>query len=189
MWQDYHSDSVIVDIGLNCDEKGFAMSLPAHQITDKDTVFLKRALELADIGVGRADGGPFGALIVRNDQIVSEGWNTVITDNDPTAHAEVNVIRLACKKLEHFHLAGCTLYASSEPCPMCLSATYWARVDRIIFANNRKEAALIGFSDEDLYKELALPISERQIPTQQMHINGANDVMSRWMRSGGKVSY
>jgi len=93
-----------------------------NQITDKDLAFLRRSLELAEIGVSRADGGPFGALIVKNDRIVSEGWNTVITDNDPSAHAEVYVIRLACKVLEHFHLAGCTLYASSEPCPMCLSA-------------------------------------------------------------------
>ena len=165
------------------------MPLPTHQITDKDIVFLRRALELAEIGVSRADGGPFGALIVKNDQIVSEGWNTVITDSDPTAHAEVNVIRLACKKLGHFHLAGCTLYASSEPCPMCLSAAYWARVDRIVFANSRNEAALIGFSDEDLYRELVLPISQRQIPTLQMQIDGANDVMKRWTQSNGKVSY
>jgi len=160
-----------------------------QQVTDKDTAFLKRTLELAEIGSTRADGGPFGALIVKNDKIISEGWNTVVVSHDPTGHAEVNAIRYACKELKHFHLTGCTLYASSEPCPMCLSAAYWAHVDRIVFANSRHEAALIGFSDEDLYRELALPISERQISTQQISINGANDVMDRWMRSNVKVAY
>jgi len=158
-----------------------------QQVTD--TMFLKRALELAEIGSTRADGGPFGALVVKSGQIISEGWNTVISSNDPTGHAELNAIRQACKKLKHFHLTGCTLYASSEPCPMCLAAAYWAHVDRIVFANSRKEAALIGFSDEDIYKELALPISERQISTQQIGINGSSDVMDRWMRSNGKAVY
>ncbi|MDR0499193.1 MAG: nucleoside deaminase [Holophagales bacterium] len=160
-----------------------------QQTTDKDTAFLKRALELAEIGIVRADGGPFGALIVKNDQIISEGWNTVIADNDPTAHAEMNAIRLACEKLKHFHLTGCTIYASSEPCPMCLSAAYWARADRIIFANPRFKAASIGFSDEELYLELALPIPQRKIHMRQIAVDSANDVMEKWTRSKGKVEY
>jgi len=160
-----------------------------QQVTEKDTAFLKRALELAEIGSIRADGGPFGALIVKDDQIISEGWNTVILKHDPTCHAEINAIRKACKRQKYFHLTGCTLYTSSEPCPMCLSAAYWAHVDRIIFANSQREAALIGFSDEDIYKELALPVYERQIITQQININGASDVMDRWMRSKAKVAY
>jgi len=160
-----------------------------QHLKEKDIAFLKRALELAEIGSTRADGGPFGALVVKNDQIISEGWNTVVVSHDPTGHAEVNAIRCACEKLKHFHLTGCTLYASSEPCPMCLSAAYWAHVDRIVFANSRHDAASIGFSDEDIYRELALPLSERQISTQQISVNGANDVMDRWMRNNEKVAY
>ncbi|MDR1840513.1 MAG: nucleoside deaminase [Holophagales bacterium] len=154
-----------------------------------DESFLKRALELAEIGVGRADGGPFGALIVKDGQIISEGWNTVIANHDPTAHAEINAIRLACEMLKTFHLAGCALYASSEPCPMCLSASYWARVDKIVFANARSKAALIGFSDESLYAEISLPLQKRQIPTLRVHIDGAGEVMEKWARSNGAVLY
>jgi len=156
---------------------------------DGDSSFLKRALELAETGANNADGGPFGALIAKDGQIISEAWNTVTTEHDPTAHAEINAIRFACKKLTTFHLKGCVLYASSEPCPMCLSAAYWARVDRIVFANDRKIAALVGFLDEDLYAELAQPLSKRKIPTQHAPIDGAPGVMERWARGGGAVLY
>jgi tRNA(Arg) A34 adenosine deaminase TadA len=160
-----------------------------QQNADKDKEYLKRALELAEMNLTRADGGPFGALIIKDDKVISEAWNTVIVGNDPTAHAEINAIRIACEKLKHFHLTGCTLYASSEPCPMCLSAAYWARVDRIVFANPRAKAASIGFSDEELYHELALPMEQRKIAMRQMAIDGASDVISKWMMSKGEMVY
>ena len=160
-----------------------------ESINQTDIKFLMRALELARNGSGRGDGGPFGAVLAKDGQAISEGWNTVIADKDPTAHAEINAIRLGCKALKHFHLTGCTLYASSEPCPLCLSAAYWARVERVIFANSRQEAAKIGFSDECLYRELALPLNQRQIPTLQVNIEGAAEAMDRWAMGEGKVIY
>jgi len=155
----------------------------------RDVELLKRTLELAEMGISRADGGPFGALIAKDDQVVSEAWNTVVSGHDPTAHAEVNAIRTACEKLGTFHLRGCTLYASSEPCPMCLAAAYWAQVDRIVYANPRLNAASIGFSDEDLYLELALPQERRRIPHRQMTIDGATNVMEKWAKGEAKVPY
>jgi tRNA(Arg) A34 adenosine deaminase TadA len=154
-----------------------------------DFELLKRSLELAEIGVDRGDGGPFGALVAKGGLVVSEAWNTVVSGNDPTAHAEVSAIRTACKKLGSFHLGGHTLYASSEPCPMCLAAAYWARVDRIVFANARRDAAAIGFSDEDLYIELALPPERRRIPHRRIAIDGAGGVMDRWAGRDGRVQY
>jgi tRNA(Arg) A34 adenosine deaminase TadA len=154
-----------------------------------DAELLGRTLELAGIGVGCGDGGPFGALVARGGRVVSEAWNTVVSGNDPTAHAEVNAIRAACERLGTFHLDGHTLYASSEPCPMCLAAAYWARVDRIVYANLRNEAASIGFSDEDLYLELALPPERRRIPHRRIIIEGAGGVMGEWAKGEGKVAY
>jgi tRNA(Arg) A34 adenosine deaminase TadA len=155
----------------------------------RDAELLKRTLELAEIGIGRGDGGPFGALVARGGQVVSEAWNTVVSSNDPTAHAEVNAIRMACEKLKAFHLDGCTLYASSEPCPMCLATAYWARVDGIVFANHRHAAASIGFSDEDLYLEIALPPERRRMPHRWMAIEGAGGVMEKWAKGDAKVPY
>lgn len=157
--------------------------------TQSDIEHLKKTLQLAENGAGRGDGGPFGAIIVKDGQIVSEAWNTVIADNDPTAHAEINAIRLASKTIGHFHLSGCTLYASSEPCPLCLSATYWAKIDRIVFANSKQEAARIGFSDQELYAELTLPLSQRTIPTHQIEIDHSKDVLDRWAVRKDKIVY
>jgi len=119
-----------------------------------DDIFLARAIELARQGSQQGDGGPFGAVIVHDGKIIGESWNRVVGSKDPTAHAEIAAIRMACATLGHFHLTDCTLYASSEPCPMCLSAAYWARIERIVFANSRAEAAAIGFCDDELYDEL-----------------------------------
>jgi tRNA(Arg) A34 adenosine deaminase TadA len=169
--------------------KGDAMATENEQNLEQDIKFLKRTLELAETGIAHEDGGPFGAVIAKNGQIISEGWNRVVASHDPTAHAEIIAIRQASEKLKAFHLAGCTLYASSEPCPMCLAAAHWARVDRIVFINSRLEAAKAGFSDESLYAEFALPIAERQIPTQHISIDGANDVFAKWAASNAKVLY
>ena len=161
----------------------------AQQPSKNEIPLLKRTLELAANGSECGHGGPFGALVEKGGQIIAEAWNTVVSKNDPTAHAEVNAIRLACEKLGAFYLEGCTLYASSEPCPMCLSAAYWAHVDKIVFANSRSDAASIGFSDEALYTELALPISDRQIPTVHVQIEGSAVVMKNWAANSTKVPY
>lgn len=124
--------------------------------------FLKRAIDLAEQSVA-SGGGPFGAIIVKEGKIISEGVNRVTQYNDPTAHAEVCAIRDACKQLNTFSLQGCILYSSCEPCPMCLSAIYWARVDKLYFAATRLDAHNAGFDDDFLYKEIPLPLSQRAI--------------------------
>ncbi|MGA8881476.1 MAG: nucleoside deaminase, partial [Azonexus sp.] len=128
-----------------------------------DDLFLARAIELALKGSELNEGGPFGAVLVRDGKIIAEGWNRVVATHDPTAHAEIMAIRAACAAVNSFHLPETTLYASSEPCPMCLSAAYWARIERIVFANSRAEAAAIGFCDDDLYAELNRHVTTRRI--------------------------
>lgn len=145
-----------------------------------DDFFLARAVELARRGSESGDGGPFGAVIVRDGQIVAEGWNRVVVSHDPTAHAEIGAIRTACTGLGHFHLHGCTLYASSEPCPMCLSAAYWARIERIVFANSRAEAAAVGFCDDELYDELNRNFNKRSILMEHRPLPGALEPMRAW---------
>src|SRR6185369_7489109 len=142
--------------------------------------FLARAIELAGLGMSQGHGGPFGALIVRGDQVLAEGFNQVTGSLDPTAHAEVNAIRAACKVAGNFSLAGCEIYSSCEPCPMCLSAIYWARLDRLYFAASRSDAAAIGFDDELLYQELGKATAQRQLPTEQALRDEAASMMSRW---------
>jgi guanine deaminase len=128
---------------------------------------LRRALELAMQGMTEGFGGPFGAVIVRGDEVLAEGYNQVTSGNDPTAHAEVVAIRAACRLLGDFSLSGCEIYSSCEPCPMCLGAIYWARLDGLYFAASRSDAASIGFDDELLYTELGLAVSERRLLTKQ----------------------
>ncbi len=154
-----------------------------------DERFLTHAVELATRGSVSGDGGPFGALIVRDGKIIAEGWNRVIASGDPTAHAEIDAIRSACALLGSPHLEGCTLYASSEPCPMCLSAAYWAHIDRIVFANSRSEAAAIGFCDDELYKELACHFSARRIIMEQHPIPGARAPLERWAADPKRIPY
>lgn len=151
--------------------------------------FLERAIELASIGMARGHGGPFGAVIVRGDQILAEGINQVTGSHDPTAHAEVNAIRAACKALRTFTLAGCELYSSCEPCPMCLSAIYWARLDRVYFAASRVDAAEIGFDDAHLYTELALDPAHRQLPSEQAMRERARAVMLPWKQMPSERRY
>ena len=154
-----------------------------------DDRFLARAVELATSGSRRGDGGPFGAVIVHEGQILAEGWNRVVAHHDPTAHAEIAAIREACTALGHFHLAGCTLYASSEPCPMCLSAAYWARIGRIVFANSRAEAAAIGFCDDELYSELNRHFNERSIVMEHRPLPGALAPLEHWSCNPARVPY
>jgi tRNA(Arg) A34 adenosine deaminase TadA len=151
--------------------------------------FLRRALELAAENVRRAQGGPFGAVIVRDGRIVAEGANQVTSALDPTAHAEIVAIRRACAALGRFHLTGCEIYASCEPCPMCLGAIYWARLDRIWYAATRADAAAAGFQDEQLYRELAADPSRRLIPAVQLLRHEALPALEAWKASARRIDY
>ncbi len=151
--------------------------------------FMRRAIELSRIHMEAGEGGPFGAVVVREGLIVAEGWNRVTSTQDPTAHAEVVAIREACSRLGTFELKGCEIYTSCEPCPMCLSAIYWARLDRIWYANNQADAAAIQFDDQWLYREVALPISDRSLPTRNLLRDEALTVFQAWDAKPDKVRY
>lgn len=151
--------------------------------------FMKRAIELSKIKMTQGFGGPFGAIITKDDQIISEGYNQVTSKNDPTAHAEVTAIREACQKIESFSLKGYRLYTSCEPCPMCLSAIYWARIDEVYFCNTREEAAAIGFDDEFIYKEIPLNIHDRKLKMQKIPLKEASDVFKLWQNKSDKIAY
>src|SRR5271156_6950215 len=135
---------------------------------DRDQAFMARAIQLALENVRSGRGGPFGAVVVKDGKVVAEAANQVTATNDPTAHAEVLAIRQACQKLGLFELKGCALYTSCEPCPMCLGAIYWARIDKIYFGNLAADAAKVGFDDSAIYAEIAQPHAEREIPMIQM---------------------
>jgi tRNA(Arg) A34 adenosine deaminase TadA len=151
--------------------------------------FLERAIELADLGMRAGQGGPFGAVIVRAGQIIAEGQNQVTSNHDPTAHAEVCAIRAACRAVADFSLAGAEIYSSCEPCPMCLSAIYWARLDRLYFAASREDAAEIGFDDAFLYREIALAPPERRLPSVQALRDEARAAMLPWQQLPGARRY
>ena len=134
-------------------------------------------------------GGPFGAVVVRQGKIVGRGWNQVTSTNDPTAHAEVMAIRAACRRLKTFQLDDCELYASCEPCPMCLAAIYWARLRKVYYANTRRDAARIGFEDDFIYREIARPVSRRTIPLRQLLRGEALKVFAEWKGKPDKICY
>jgi guanine deaminase len=142
--------------------------------------FLQRAIELSRQGMKAGEGGPFGAVIVLDNEIIGEGRNMVISLNDPTAHAEILAIRNACARIGNFQLTGCDVYTSCEPCPMCLGAIYWARPLRVIYANTRKDAAAIEFDDEFIYRQLDLALPERQIPFIHQADPDALKVFEEW---------
>lgn len=159
-------------------------------MTDLDEQqFMRRAIELAQEGVRAGLGGPFGAVVVKDGKIVAEGQNCVPSSNDPTAHAEVVALRRACEKLGAFHLKGCVVYASCEPCPMCLSALYWAHVDRVYYAGTRVDAANAGFDDEMLYRELAAPIEARSLPLERLLAEEASAAFDAWGDKPDRVEY
>lgn len=151
--------------------------------------FLRRAIELARQNVEAGEGGPFAAVIVRDGKIVGEGVNTVTTTHDPTAHGEVNAIRAACAALGTFSLAGCELYTSCEPCPMCLAASYWARLDRIYYGSSAADAAKAGFDDAFLYEEFRKEQAERQMPVTQLLRDEAWAAFAAWIASSSKTAY
>ena len=151
--------------------------------------FMKRAIDLSERSVD-AGGGPFGAVVVRDGEIIAEGTNRVTLDNDPTAHAEIRAIREACARLNTFDLARCEIYASCEPCPMCLGAIYWSRMRRVYYANTREDAAAIRFSDEDIYDEFSRPPSERRIVSLvRIPSARARDAFERWTRKQDRTPY
>ena len=150
---------------------------------------MREAIALSIQEMRRGRGGPFGAVVVREGKIIARGWNRVTSANDPTAHAEVTAIRAACKKLKTFQLDDCELYTSCEPCPMCLSAIYWARFKKVYYANTRQDAARIQFDDEWLYREVAKPVARRKIPMRQLLRAEALPVFAEWQAKSDKIAY
>jgi tRNA(Arg) A34 adenosine deaminase TadA len=158
-------------------------------MNDFQESFMRRAVELARRGMQTGEGGPFGAVIVREGKVLAEGSNRVLVDNDPTAHAEVVAIRRACEKIKSFQLDDCQLYTSCEPCPMCLGAIYWARPRVVYFANTRNEASEIGFDDNFIYHETEKFPAERAIPFINVPHPEARAVFAEWFDSEHKVQY
>ena len=154
-----------------------------------DNTFMARAIQLSINNVQSGRGGPFGAVVVRDGAIIGEAANQVTSTNDPTAHAEVLAIRGACQKLATFDLAGCEIYTSCEPCPMCLGAIYWARLARVYFANADADASKIGFDDSLIYREIAQPHSQRKIPMIQMMREEALAAFRAWESKPNKIEY
>ena len=150
--------------------------------------FMLRAIELS-ISSAKDTGGPFGCVMVKDDKIIAEGSNKVTFSNDPTAHAEIVAIREACKKLNTFNLSGCDLYASCEPCPMCLSAIYWSHIDNIFYANTREDAKKINFDDSLIYSEISKKNEDRKIPIKQMLRDEAIKAFEIWNKKTDKIEY
>jgi guanine deaminase len=149
--------------------------------------FMKRAIELSRTHMNQNHGGPFGAVIVKDGKIISEGWNEVLVSNDPTAHAEVQAIRKASQNLKNFELTGAEIYTSCEPCPMCLAAIYWARIEKIYYANTRQDAANIDFDDDFIYQEVPKLIKDRKLPMEQVSRDEA--LFQEWKTKTDKTPY
>lgn len=158
-------------------------------MTKEDQVFMKRAINLAEEGMNKNAGGPFGCVIVKNGKIIAEGHNCVTSTNDPTAHAEVVAIRKACEVLGTFQLDGCTIYTSCEPCPMCLGAIYWSRPESVFYACDKKDAANIDFDDQFIYEEIDKPITVRRIPFKQILQQEGVTVFNKWAKKIDKTEY
>lgn len=155
----------------------------------QETQFMDEAVRLSLQNMQTGEGGPFGAVVVKDGIIISRGNNQVLKTNDPTAHAEVVAIREACKVLGTFQLEGCELYTSCEPCPMCLGAIYWSRPTKVYYANTRQDAAEIGFDDAFIYQEINIPFEKRQIPMVHLHHPQAIQVFKQWAEKNDKTLY
>ncbi|HZZ56431.1 MAG TPA: nucleoside deaminase [Opitutaceae bacterium] len=151
--------------------------------------YMREAIRLSEEGVRSGRGGPFGCVIVRGGKIVGRGSNQVTSTNDPTAHAEVTAIRDACRSLGTFQLADCVLYTSCEPCPMCLSAIYWARIPEIHYGNTRADAAAIGFDDEFIYQQVPLPPEKRALRMRPLLRDAAQEAFRQWAAKADKIRY
>lgn len=150
---------------------------------------MEEAIRLSVANVEEGKGGPFGAVVVKDGKIIARGVNQVTSSNDPTAHAEVVAIRIACKVLNSFQLEGCEIYTSCEPCPMCLGAIYWARPDKLYYANSKEDAAGINFDDQFIYEEIAKPLEERKLFTRQILREQALEAFRKWSESPIKKEY
>jgi guanine deaminase len=179
-------------------QSGATGALPSargEQMTDvdetaeQDTLFLREAIRLSRTRMRQGRGGPFGAVVAKDGVIVARGWNAVTSSLDPTAHAEVVAIRRACRRLGAFHLGGCVLYTSCEPCPMCLAAAYWARVERLVYAATRDDAARAGFDDARIYREVPLTPEARSLPTDNLLRGEAISVLEEWLAKPDRVTY
>lgn len=160
-----------------------------NNITEKDKEYLNLAIKIARENVRSGNGGPFGAVITKNGELLATGVNCVTSINDPTAHAEVTAIRNACSKLNSFQLDGCTIYSSCEPCPMCLGAIYWARPDKLIFAASKNDAASVGFDDSFIYEEIPKALHERKMTTIQVLLEEGYTPFDEWKKSNQRVDY
>lgn len=158
-------------------------------IGEREKRFMQMAVDLSREGMEKGDGGPFGAIVVRGDEIVGRGWNQVLSFNDPTAHAEVVAIRDACARLNTFQLHDCEIFTSCEPCPMCLGAIYWARPQRVYFANTKDDAAAIDFDDSFIYREIQVPHSDKKIPFIAFPSASAAEVFRDWQIKGDRTLY
>lgn len=151
--------------------------------------FMRMAIQLSEQNVEQRLGGPFGAVIVKDGMVVARSANRVVPQKDPTAHAEIAVIRLACKELDTHNLEGCVIYTSCEPCPMCLGAIYWAHLDHIYYANTKADAAAIGFDDQLIYDEIERPLTERKLPASQLLREEAQVPFKNWLTSEQNIKY
>ena len=159
-----------------------------ESVSPQDRAFMEQAIELSIANIDKG-GGPFGAVIVKEGRVVATGANRVVPNNDPTAHAEVVAIRNACRELETFDLSGCTVYSSCEPCPMCLSALYWAGVERICYANTKRDAAAIDFDDSFIYDQLRLDYDRRSIHCEHFMRREALEAFRRWEDKTDRIEY
>jgi len=151
--------------------------------------YMRRAVEISREHMEANKGGPFGAVIVPRGRLVAEGHTRVTPTNDPTAHAEIVAIRNACDALGDFSLDGCEIYTSCEPCPMCLSAIFWARIDKIYYANSRDDAAAIGFDDAEIYQEVTRPLHAREVPIERLEDKDASAVFRAWLEKEDRIEY
>jgi tRNA(Arg) A34 adenosine deaminase TadA len=158
-------------------------------MTNNHKAWMQMAIDLSLEGMNNNEGGPFGAIVVKDGKIIGKGNNKVTSGSDPTAHAEIIAIRDACKYLNSFQLDDCIMYTSCEPCPMCLGAIYWARPKKVYYANSKQDAATIGFDDDFIYKELELPLHKRQIPFEQTGRDEALKVFKAWNDKSDKIEY
>ena len=156
---------------------------------DEQSAYMKEAIRLSIANVVDGIGGPFGAVVVKDGRIIARGVNQVTSHNDPTAHAEVVAIREACRILNTFQLDGCEIYASCEPCPMCLGAIYWARLDKLFYANKKEDAASLNFDDNFIYEEIAKPVDKRKLYTRQLLRAEALEAFNKWSKSNTKTIY
>ncbi|MCC5839584.1 MAG: nucleoside deaminase [Opitutales bacterium] len=163
--------------------------MPKKSWSAADESAMQEAFRLSLEGMRRGEGGPFGAVVVKDGEIVASAWNEVLKTNDPTAHAEVTAIRRATAKLGRFDLHDCVLYTSCEPCPMCLGAAYWARISKVYYANTQADAAEAGFSDQFIYEEIARPLADRQTPFLHLPQPNAKEAFHEWQKMVSKQPY